>query len=233
MHFVNWQRKISVEEQNGQKVMVKRNKPTKLFHEFLIIYAYSLISLLFFHPSPPPTFSEITRNEGHEMRNNLKKIGIRTPKLFSMSDTNLIEEYIEGGNLYWALASGSDILLAYEAGCITGKLHEAGYAFVDNKAQNYLVTGDSVIRTDLSFMKKTHSHYSKSMDIGSFLASVIDLGRYGEIVQSFHDGYLSESDSKFSYLSILIRNVLSVGFSSNSKITLRNIFLDSRTFIEV
>ena len=233
MHFVNWQRKISVEEQNGQKVMVKRNKPTKLFHEFLIIYAYSLISLLFFHPSPPPTFSEITRNEGYEMRNNLKKIGIRTPKLFSMSDTNLIEEYIEGGNLYWALASGSDILLAYEAGCITGKLHEAGYAFVDNKAENYLVTGDSVIRTDLSFMKKTHSHYSKSMDIGSFLASVIDLGRYGEIVQSFHDGYLSESDSKFSYLSILIRNVLSVGFSSNSKTTLRNIFLDSRTFIGV
>jgi tRNA A-37 threonylcarbamoyl transferase component Bud32 len=167
------------------------------------------------------------------MRNNLKKIGIRTPKLFSMSDTNLIEEYIEGGNLYWALASGSDILLAYEAGCITGKLHEAGYAFVDNKAENYLVTGDSVIRTDLSFMKKTHSHYSKSMDIGSFLASVIDLGRYGEIVQSFHDGYLSESDSKFSYLSILIRNVLSVGFSSNSKTTLRNIFLDSRTFIGV
>jgi tRNA A-37 threonylcarbamoyl transferase component Bud32 len=233
VHFVNWQRKISVEEQNGQKVMVKRNKPTKLFHEFLIIYAYSLISLLFFHPSPPPTFSEITRNEGYEMRNNLKKIGIRTPKLFSMSDTNLIEEYIEGGNLYWALASGSDTLLAYEAGCITGKLHEAGYAFVDNKAQNYLVTGDSVIRTDLSFMKKTHSHYSKSMDIGSFLASVIDLGRYGEIVQSFHDGYLSESDSKFSYLSILIRNVLSVGFSSNSKTTLRNILLDSRTFIGV
>ena len=233
MHFVNWQRKISVEEQNGQKVMVKRNKPTKLFHEFLIIYAYSLISLLFFHPSPPPTFSEITRNEGYEMRNNLKKIGIRTPKLFSMSDTNLIEEYIEGGNLYLALASGSDILLAYEAGCITGKLHEAGYAFVDNKAQNYLVTGDSVIRTDLSFMKKTRSHYSKSMDIGSFLASVIDLGRYGEIVQSFHDGYLSESDSKFSYLSILIRNVLSVGFSSNSKTTLRNILLDSRTFIGV
>jgi tRNA A-37 threonylcarbamoyl transferase component Bud32 len=233
VYFVNWQRKISVEEQNGQKVMVKRNKPTKLFHEFLIIYAYSLISLLFFHPSPPPTFSEITRNEGYEMRNNLKKIGIRTPKLFSMSDTNLIEEYIEGGNLYLALASGSDILLAYEAGCITGKLHEAGYAFVDNKAQNYLVTGDSVIRTDLSFMKKTHSHYSKSMDIGSFLASVIDLGRYGEIVQSFHDGYLSESDSKFSYLSILIRNVLSVGFSSNSKTTLRNILLDSRTFIGV
>jgi len=233
LYFVNWQREVSLEEQNGQKVMVKRNMPTKQFHEFLIIYVYSLISVLFFHPSAPPTFSEITRNEGYEMRNNLKKIGIHTPKLLSMSDTNLIEEYIEGGDLYWALASGGDIMLAYEAGCITGKLHEAGYTFLDNKAQNYLVRGDSVIRTDLGFMKKTHSHYSKSMDIGSFLASVMDLDMYGEIVKSFHDGYLSESGSKFSYLSIVIRNVLSVGFSSSSKTTLRNMLLDSRTLIGV
>jgi tRNA A-37 threonylcarbamoyl transferase component Bud32 len=233
LYFVNWQREVSLEEQNGQRVIVKRNKPTKQFHEFLIIYVYSLISMLFFHPSSPPTFSQITRNEGYEMRNNLKKIGIHTPTLLSMSDTNLIEEYIEGGDLYWALASGGDINLAYEAGCITGKLHEAGYTFVDNKAQNYLVRGDSVIRTDLGFMKKTHSHYSKSMDIGSFLASVMDLNRYGEIVKSFHDGYLSESCSKFSYISIIIRNVLSVGFSSSSKTTLRNMLLDSSTLIGV
>ena len=233
MYFVNWQRKVSLKEQNGQKVMVKQNKPTKQFHEFLIIYVYSLISMLLLRPSAPPTFSEIIRNESYEMRNNLKKIGISTPRLLSMSDTNLIEEYIEGGDLYWALASGGDIMLAYEAGCITGKLHEAGYTFVDNKAQNYLVRGDSVIRTDLGFMKKTHSHYSRSMDIGSFLASVMDLDRYGEIVKSFHDGYLSESGSKFSYLSIVIRNVLSIGFSSSSKTTLRNMLLDSRTLIGV
>ncbi|HYY39908.1 MAG TPA: hypothetical protein VE692_01530 [Nitrososphaera sp.] len=233
MYFVNWQWNVSLEEQDGQKVMVKRNKPTKQFHEFLIIYVYSLISILLFYPSAPPTFSEITRNEGYEMRNNLKKIGISTPRLLSISDTNLIEEYIEGGNLYWALASGCDILLAYEAGCITAKLHKAGYSFVDNKAQNYLVSGDSVIRTDLGFIKKTHSHYSKSMDIGSFLASVMDLDRYGEIVKSFHDGYLSESGSKFSYFSIVIRNVLSVGFSSSSKTTFRNMLLDFRSLINV
>lgn len=222
---------MSLEERNGQKVVVKRNKPTKQFHEFLIIYAYSLISLLLFHPSTPLTFSEIIRNEGCEMRKNLRKIGISTPMLLSMSDAGLIEEYIEGGDIYRALASGGDIVLAYEAGCITGKLHQAGYTFVDNKAQNYLARGESVIRTDLGFMKKTNSHYSKSMDIGSFLASVMDLDRYGEIAKSFHDGYRSEADSKFSYLSIVIRNVLSTGFSSSSKTTLRNMLLDSRSLI--
>ena len=219
-----------MEERNGRKVMVKRNKPTKQFHEFLIIYAYSLISMLLFHPSAPLTFSEIIRNEGHEMRKNLKKIGIPTPMLLSMSDTDLIEEYIEGGDIYRALACGN-IMLAYKAGSITGKAHQAGYTFVDNKAQNYLTRGESVIRTDLGFMKKTNSHYSKSMDIGSFLASVMDLDRYGEIAKSFHDGYRSEADSKFSYLSIVIRNVLSTGFSSSSKTTLRNMLLDSRSLI--
>lgn len=222
---------MSLEERNGQKVVVKRNKPTKQFHEFLIIYAYSLISLLLFHPSTPLTFSEIIRNEGCEMRKNLRKIGISTPMLLSMSDAGLIEEYIEGGDIYRALASGGDVMFAYEAGCITGKLHKAGYTFVDNKAQNYLARGESVIRTDLGFMKKTNSHYSKSMDIGSFLASVMDLDRYGEIAKSFHDGYRSEADSKFSYLSIVIRNVLSTGFSSSSKTTLRNMLLDSRSLI--
>jgi len=222
---------VSLEERNGQKVVVKRNKPTKQFHEFLIIYAYSLISLLLFHPSTPLTFSEIIRNEGCEMRKNLRKIGISTPMLLSMSDAGLIEEYIEDGDIYRALASGGDVVLAYEAGCITGKLHQAGYTFVDNKAQNYLARGESVIRTDLGFMKKTNSHYSKSMDIGSFLASVMDLDRYGEIAKSFHDGYRSEAGSKFSYLSIVIRNVLSTGFSSSSKTTLRNMLLDSRSLI--
>jgi tRNA A-37 threonylcarbamoyl transferase component Bud32 len=231
LYFVNWQREVSLEERNGQKVVVKRNKPTKQFHEFLIIYAYSLISLLLLHPTTPLTFSEIIRNEGCEMRKNLRKIGISTPMLLSMSDADLIEEYIEGGDIYRALASGGDVVLAYEAGCITGKLHQAGYTFVDNKAQNYLARGESVIRTDLGFMKKTNSHYSKSMDIGSFLASVMDLDRYGEIAKSFHDGYRSEADSKFSYLSIVIRNVLSTGFSSSSKTTLRNMLLDSRSLI--
>jgi tRNA A-37 threonylcarbamoyl transferase component Bud32 len=233
LYFVNWQRQVSLEEINGQKVMVKRNKPTKQFHEFLILYAYSLISMLLLHPSAPIAFSEIIKNEGYEMRNKLKKIGISTPVLLSISDKYIIEEYIEGGDIYQALASTGDIGLAYKAGSITGKAHQADYTFVDNKAQNYLVKEESVIRTDLGFMKKTRSHYSKSMDIGSFLASVMDLDRYDEIAKSFYDGYISESGSKFSYRSIIIRNLLSAGFSSSSKITLRNMLLDARNLVSL
>ncbi len=223
---------MSVEELNGQKVVVKRNKPTKEFHEFLLVYMFSLISMILAHPSAPPTFSEIMRNEGRDMRKNLEKMGISTPELISISDIDLIEEYIEGGDLYIALASGQPATLAFGAGCLTGRMHKAGYAFVDNKAQNYLLRGDSVVRTDLGFIQNSNSHYARSMDIGSFLASIMDLGRYREVERAFYDGYVSESRCKFSYISIIIRNVLSLGFSSDSKMTLTNMVLDSTMLIE-
>lgn len=232
MYFVNWQRKVSLEERNGQKMIVKRNKSSKRFHEFLILYAYSLISILLFHPSAPIAFSEIIRNEGYEMRRNLRIIGISTPVLLSISETELIEEYIEGGDVYRALASGGNFMLAYAAGRITGKAHQAGYTFVDNKAQNYLVRDESVIRTDLGFMKKTISSYSGSMDIGSFLASVMDLETYPEISKSFYDGYACEAEGNLSYLSIIIRNLLSVGFSTSSITTLKNMLLDYRSLVK-
>lgn len=233
MYFVNWQREISVQEWNGQKVVVKRNKSTKEFHEFLIIYTYSLISVLLANPSAPPTLSEIAKNEGREMRDKLSKIGISTPALISISDDGLVEEYVEGGDLYRALALGQATSLAFEAGRLTGRLHKAGYAFVDNKAQNYLVQGDSVIRTDLGFLQKSNSQYAKSMDVGSFLASVMDLGRYVEIERAFYEGYLLESGSRFHYLSLIVRNVLSVGFSSDSKVMLRNMLLYSISLLDI
>jgi len=222
-----------VEELNGQKVVVKRNKPTKEFHEFLLISLYSLISMLLAHPSAPPAFSEIMRNEGRDMRKNLERMGISTPELISISDVDLVEEYIEGGDLYMAFVSGEPAGLALVAGCLTGRMHKAGYAFVDNKAQNYLVRGDSVVRTDLGFIQKSSSHYARSMDIGSFLASVMDLDRYREVEKAFFDGYMAEFQRKFSCISIVIRNVLSLGLSSDSNMTLKNMLLDATMLIDV
>jgi len=214
-----------VEEWSGHKVVVKRNKSTKEFHEFLIIYAYCLISILLACPSAPPTLSKIMKNEGSSMRNFLYKIGISTPKLISISNDCLVEEYIEGGDLYLKLASGQT-RFALDAGRHTGKMHKAGYAFVDNKAQNYLVREGSVVRTDLGFVQESDSPYARSMDIGSFLASVMDLDKYNEIQAAFYEGYSSESGMRFSYLSIVIRNVLSIGLSSNNVTTFKNMLLN-------
>lgn len=236
MYFVNWQRDISIEELDGRKVVVKRNKSTKDFHEYLLISMYTLISLLLAHPSPPPLTGKVTiNNEGYSMRRNLRQLGIPTPLLISITDTALVEEYVEGGDLYRAFSDGKDTSLAFQAGALTGKLHKAGYVFTDNKSQNYLVASDnSVVRTDLGFMQKKDSIFSRSMDIGSFLASVIDFERfhYGAIETAFFNGYKSEMKQGFPYLSIILRNILSLGFASDQSTMFRNMLTDSTKCIK-
>jgi tRNA A-37 threonylcarbamoyl transferase component Bud32 len=236
LYFVNWQRDISIEELDGRKVVVKRNKSTKDFHEYLLISMYTLISLLLAHPSPPPLTGKVTiNNEGYSMRRNLRQLGIPTPLLISITDTALVEEYVEGGDLYRAFSDGKDTSLAFQAGALTGKLHKAGYVFTDNKSQNYLVASDnSIVRTDLGFMQKKDSIFSRSMDIGSFLASVIDFERfqYRAIEMAFFNGYKSEMKQGFPYLSIILRNILSLGFASDQSTMFRNMLTDSTKCIK-
>lgn len=213
-------------------VAVKRDKATKEFHEFLITYVYTMISILLASPSRPASFVQIEANEGPVMRNVLAEIGIATPGLLEFGRGYLAEEFVEGGDLYQSFAGGGPASLAREAGAMTGKLHKAGYCFIDNKSQNYLAGTERVIRTDLGFTQRTSSDFARSMDIGSFLASVMDLERYPEIEEAFYLGYRSETGSKFTYRSVIIRNLLSLGFSSDNAIMLRNMVRDSTALIE-
>ncbi|HVX02862.1 MAG TPA: hypothetical protein VHA09_06880 [Nitrososphaera sp.] len=227
MYFVNWQRDISIEERDGRKVVVKRNKSTKIFHEYILLCTYSLISVFLAHPSAPPPIIDIARNEGQKMRTALERAGISTPRLVSMTDSELVEEYADGGDLYRALAAGARPAIAQEAGRLTALAHAAGLAFTDNKAQNFLIRGDSLLRTDLGFMQKSSSTFARSMDAGSFLASIIDLPNYREIEQAFYRGYRLESGRGLPYLTLVIRNILTLGFSANAKVAIRNMMLDS------
>lgn len=236
MYFVNWQREISIAERAGQKVVVKRDKPTKEFHEYLLVGVYTLISFLLAHPSPPLSPAAITRNEDRETREMLALLGIPTPALVSIAEGELVEEYVEGGDLYRALACGTvdKSSAPFAAGVLTGRLHSAGYVFTDNKAQNYLVReGGTVLRTDLAFLQKSNSTFAQSMDIGSFLASVVDLESYPEIECAFFDGYHSAAGSNFPYLSIVLRNILSAGFSSDSRMAVRNLMRDSSRLLGI
>ncbi|MGI0019003.1 MAG: hypothetical protein ACREAY_00875, partial [Nitrososphaera sp.] len=99
-----------------------------------------------------------------------------------------------------------------------------GYVFTDNKAQNFLVRGGDVLRTDLGFIQKSSSTFARSMDVGSFLASVMDLPSYKELERAFYDGYKGRA-GKFPYLSLAIRNILATGFSSDSKTALKNMMI--------
>lgn len=220
MYFVNWQREISIVEMNGKKVVVKRNKLSKNLHDYLLVISYSIISILLAHPSAPPELgSKMTLNEGFQMREKLRLLGIPTPSLISITSTLLIEDFIAGGNLHQVLSNGRNSSLAFSAGIITGRLHKSGYSFTDNKSQNYLVTfSRQVLRTDLAFIQKRDSIFARSMDIGSFLGSLLglDYNKYEEIENAFYAGYYSEVKSRIPYLSLIIRNILGFGLSFSS-----------------
>ena len=236
MYFVNWQRDVKISNRNGQKVVLKSNKKSKSFHECLLALSYTLVSIALGHPDSPPTVGEMAiKNEGSSMRSYLMKLGIRTPKLISLSDSILVEEYIEGGDLYRAFLSldNNNFIssLATRAGVITAKLHSDGRVFIDNKSQNYLVGNDynSLYRTDLGFIQRKTSVFSQSMDIATFLASSLDLSllRYSLIENSFHQGYYSVTRSGFPYLSIILRNLLAPGFAFNHRSMLKNMLINS------
>ena len=178
MYSINWQRDIEITLVDGRKVIIKKDKATKAINEYLLVFLYSLISVLLLHPSSPPKLGKsVLLNEGEENRRNLSEMGIPTPHLHHISTDTIIEEYIEGGNLYKFLKNDGDLEIVFKAGVITGKLHNAGFCFIDNKAQNYLVNRSDLIRTDIGFIQKRNSTYSKSVDIGTFLSSLIDLDR--------------------------------------------------------
>jgi tRNA A-37 threonylcarbamoyl transferase component Bud32 len=87
--------------------------------------------------------------------------------------------------------------------------------FIDNKCQNFLVTKErELIRIDLGFIQKSDSIFSQSMDIGSFLASIIDLDPtlYRIVEKEFLIGYIGTTNKKIPYLSIILRNILALGF---------------------
>jgi tRNA A-37 threonylcarbamoyl transferase component Bud32 len=236
MYFVNWQRDVKISNRNGQKVVLKSNKKSKSFHEYLLALSYTLVSIALGHPDSPPMIGQTAiKNEGSSMRSHLMKLGIRTPKLISLSDCKLVEEYIGGGDLYKVFLSvdNNNIIssLATRAGIITGNLHSDGRVFIDNKSQNYLVGNDYglLYRTDLGFIQRKTSVFSQSMDIATFLASSLDLStfRYSVIENSFYQGYYSVMRSGFPYLSIILRNLLAPGFAFNHKSMLKNMLINS------
>jgi tRNA A-37 threonylcarbamoyl transferase component Bud32 len=229
LYSVNWQREIEITLIDGRKVIIKKDKATKVINEHLLVFLYSLISILLLHPSSPPKLGKsILLNEGEENRRKLKNIGITTPLLHHISNDTIIEEYIEGGNLYKFLKNDGDLEIVFKAGVITGRLHNAGFCFIDNKAQNYLVNRSDLVRTDIGFIQKKNSLYAKSVDIGTFLSSVIDLDRekYKIIERIFLEGVKSESKNKIPYLSTIVRNISALGLSSNHDNMITNLYLN-------
>lgn len=233
MYRVTWQREIKIEE--SEKRVVKRNKRSREFHDFLLSFSYCLLSFILLHPSRPFSISKRSYqiSEGRAARKMLNRIGVKTPKLFEIQEDFLVEELI-GKDLYDRLkrADRTDCeRIGYEIGCLTAKVHLAGLGFTDNKAQNYLMKDGEIYRTDLSLMQKREDIFLRSIDIGSFLASIMDLDHFSSLQEGFCQGYASTIKERVDITAFLLRNILSLGFTPNYFKTVPRMLVDVRKYL--
>ena len=227
---MNWQRDIAISKIDGKMVVIKRNKTIKNINEYLLVFVFTFISFVLLHPTSPfRTGKSILINEGSASRQKLKDLGIHTPRLIEINKDVIIEEYIDGGNLYGFLQKGHNLEIVYKVGTITRSLHNSGSCFIDNKAQNYLVRDLEIIRTDLGLIQNHASEYTKSVDIGIFLASLLDLDneKYKIIEKSFLDGYKNNPNDKLPYLSVIVRNIAALVLVSNHSNLAKNLLKKS------
>lgn len=213
-------------------MVIKKDKPIKSLNEQVLVFIFTFMSLVLLHPTRPlRTGTNLLKNEGFMSRKKLSQIGILTPQLIQIDKDVIIEEFIEEGNLYTFLDKNNDMSFAFRVGKITRKLHDAGFCFIDNKAQNYLIRDSQIYRTDLGLIQNQATEYMKSLDIGIFLASLLDLGdgKYQQIEYFFLKGYRNKDSSKFvmPYLSIIIRNIASLVLSSNHNNLAKNLLAKS------
>lgn len=206
-------RNITLSEINGMPVVIKNYQmPIKpLFVDF----SKSTFSLLF----KMPRISFLSREDrilrevlGHE---KLNKIGIAVPKIleFSFDDFYIVEEYINGDNLYNLIKSSEKDEkenLSYQVGKITGQLHSLGHAFFDNRPQNYIFKDGTIFRVDLETFEFEPSLFEKYCDVISFTESFNGKMR-DDVHESFISGY--ECYSKHVHNKLiegLVRRVLSL-----------------------
>ena len=115
-------------------VVIKRNKTVKSINEYLLVFIFTFISFVLLHPTSPFRIGKsILANEGSFSRQKLKDLGIHTPRLIEINNDVIIEEYIDGGNLYGFLQKSNNLEIVYKVGTITRNLHNSGSCFIDNK----------------------------------------------------------------------------------------------------
>ncbi|MDI6798818.1 MAG: hypothetical protein QMD12_02360 [Candidatus Aenigmarchaeota archaeon] len=210
--FGGFTREVSVRKIGNNVVVVKIYPDLKpLFVDF----SKSTFSLLFLLPK----ISFLSKEEriqreiiGHE---KLAEIGIPVPKIleFSTRDGLLVEEYIDGTNLYQLIKKSEKTereSISYETGKITGFLHSKGYSFFDNRPQNYIFKDSKIFRVDLETFEVAPSLFERCLDVISFTESFSGKIR-NHVYNSFISGY--ETYSKYhpnNFLESLARKCLSL-----------------------
>ncbi len=134
----------------------------------------------------------------------LRNSGVETPKVLgaAIDDKVLVKEFVDGKVLSKFIAqilkgSSSDLSFVRSYGRDLGKMHRAGFALGDAKAENIIVKGDILYFTDL---EQAEEDGDQAWDIAEFLyyAGKLSLKEdaLGRVADSFLDGYVESNGNE-------------------------------------
>lgn len=176
---------------NFKKVIVKAfyfNPRT-----FLLLAVYVLASFLRLEipPALPILPKSRIRNE-MKANNVLMSLGIKVPRTLS-SDEFVIFDIIDGLNMGEFLKIDQNIKtmrrIAYSKGVELAKVHNKGFAFIDNKAENTIITKDlELYSIDHEFFCFEAKEFQRELDFIT-LAATLPSEKYEEFWKSFCLGY--------------------------------------------
>lgn len=186
-------RRAVMYEMNGKRVVFKKYQSSlrRLFIDF------SRTCLSFLVLCPNMEFLKVPERIKNELkgRKRLDVIGLPTSKIkdWSFDKGYVVEEFINGKNVYQLFKKSKDVEeLSFRIGLYTGLVHSKGYSFVDNRPQNYILSGNSIYRIDLELFKDNGNNFDRFCDVVSFVKSFPNNG----VGQAFLRGYKKHSDYK-------------------------------------
>jgi len=204
---------IKIEYADGCKVLIKEFdviKPTLIFTLYNIAcFVDNLLNLSVIKTEDYffPSLRERVENE-IKAREILSELGVKHPKIHWCKENVICMEYIDGKNILDFYRDGSSEEV-YEVSKRIGfeirRVHEAGYAFIDCRAENYIIGSDGEIyRVDLEFFTKK-TRFRSLCDIVTYDVSILGLSedKCMTAIRGFHDGYGKKlSKTELAYISL-------------------------------
>lgn len=182
-------RDVGLCEINGNVAVIKSYGD---FKPRFVDFSKSAFSL--FLSTPRISFLSVEERIQREIKGHdkLSDLGIAVPKIldFSVKDGFIVEEFVDGKNLHQIIKDSEKERksISFEIGKLTGYLHSKGFAFFDNRPQNYIFKDGKIFRIDLETFETSPSKFERYCDVISFTESFVGRTR-DDVHDSFIAGY--------------------------------------------
>ena len=187
---------ICFTQENERDVVIKKFSVVK---SAILNSLYNLGAWLSFYPEFH--FYTVTKRIGNEIegRKLLQNLDISVPEILWHDDRKrtICMEMVGGKNfLEYCKSVDSNLIhdFSRKIGGTVENVHNAGYALVDCRSENFIISEDKLYALDLEFFSENGTKFQKKCDFATFYGSILSLNPeiYKTVIMGFNEGYPHE-----------------------------------------